>query len=79
MMAKRERDKETPEEIRQAFRVFDKVVVLFEGIENRFGTFLIFLERAVSDDDVDNGLHYLNVYDFDEKVMLIVIMVNGLW
>ena len=25
MMAKRERDKETPEEIRQAFRVFDKV------------------------------------------------------
>ena len=79
MMAKRERDKETPEEIRQAFRVFDKVVVLFEGIENRFWTFLIFLERAVSDDDVDNGLHYLNVYDFDEKVMLIVIMVNGWW
>ena len=36
MMAKRERDKETPEEIRQAFRVFDKVIVLFEGIENRF-------------------------------------------
>ena len=27
MMAKRERDKETPEEIRQAFRVFDKVVI----------------------------------------------------
>ena len=32
MMAKRERDKETPEEIRQAFRVFDKVVILFKGL-----------------------------------------------
>ena len=37
-MAKREREKETPEEIRQAFRVFDKVGIWLESVRISFGT-----------------------------------------
>ena len=40
MMAKRERDKETPEEIRQAFRVFDKV-----GLQDGLWLILIVIDR----------------------------------